>query len=321
MEDRQQSLYYPNEIILEVTNHCNLNCRHCHFHGQEAVKKRPLGAMKKETWLRALEAIGTLPKPVTLLTHGAGEPLLYPQLEALLTEAKKIEGLNVGFMTNAMLLNDRWADFLIDHQIDLIAFSIDGTEKATHDYFRRGADLEKIERHVFNLINKKQKRNCPLPRLTFNMVAYPEIIDQSEAYVQKWLPHASAVSIATFRPIGSRRLWQDAPPVDFRPCPLLYHQFVIGFDGTVGLCCEDINSTVNLGSILHRPIEEIYNSDAIKRYRHKHETNDIDGLPLCRDCDVWAGDIPLASERLRLGEMSVQRTETPAFTSYKKSED
>lgn len=312
---------YPREIILEVTNKCNLRCRHCHFHGQDAERKRPLGSMKRDVWENIIEELASWPEPVALLTHGAGEPLVYPELYNLIRKVTQIPNVSVGFMTNGMLLDRTWAERLVSLQVDCIALSIDGVIPETHDYFRRNADLGIIESNVFRLIEEKGRRGSDLPLLNFNMVAYPEILDQTEDYVKKWLPHAGTVTISTFRPIGSRELWTGSPPFRFRPCPLLYHQMVVSWDGKAGLCCEDINLDVPLGDVTDNSLREIYNtSSSLLEYRRSHESGKIGNLALCRDCHIWGGNIELKRKRYELGGMDVEKVVSPAFQVHRKIE-
>jgi len=314
---KKEMYRYPKEVILEVTNRCNLKCRYCHFHGIEALPGRPLGDMKRKTWENILMQIGEWPGPVTLMTHGAGEPLLYPDLSDLLQKAKKIPHLSVGFMTNGMLLDKSWVARLIELQIDWLALSIDGVVPETHDFFRRRADLRKIEENVMWLIEEKERQGSDRPFLHFNMVGYPEILDQSLDYVRKWLPHAQDVTISKFRPVGSRRLWNGNPPFRERPCPLLYRQMVISFDGKAGLCCEDINLDVPMEDAKGNSLEETFRSSArYLEYRQAHEKGRIQDLLLCRDCHIWGGDIALNCEQIDLSGMPVKKISTPAFESY-----
>lgn len=320
MPEFESNTLFPSEIVLEVTNVCNLRCRYCHFHSAQAKRRRKIEHMDKSLWTKVLKELGGWPHPVSLLTHGAGEPLLYPHLVDLLQQAKQIPNLKVGFMTNAMLLDANWAKRLVDMQIDFLAFSIDGIYPQTHDYFRRNASLQSIETNLSRLIHEKKEQKSQLPHLSFNMVGYEQILDQAEGYVRRWLPHAQSVSIAKFRPVGSRTLWDNrgqTPP--FRPCPLLFNQLVIGVDGRVGLCCEDINLEVTVGKIQESSIMEIYNhSKALNKFRQAHERQDLRQLPLCRDCHVWGGDIPLATELVTIDGIQAQKTTTHAFTSYQK---
>ncbi len=320
---RSDSSFRPREIILEVTNHCNLRCRHCHFHGESApVGKRKLGMMDPVIWKKVLTELAEWNVPATVLTHGAGEPLLYPHLRELLTHAKNIPHLSVGFMTNGMLLNRTWTEFILDIGMDFLAFSIDGTNPVTHDDVRVNADLIKIEANVQRLIEEKQRRGTSKPSLMFNMVAYPHIAAQGPEYVRRWIAHADTVIISTFRPVGKRLLWdpKHAPP--FRPCPQLTRQCVIGWDGRLGLCCEDIFLEVSPGSVLDSSILAIYNeSPVLCHYRSQHDQGSIDGLTLCKECHVWAGDIPLSKEKMIIDGMHIEKVQTPSHTAYRKEHE
>ncbi len=309
---------FPEEIVLEVTNVCNLKCRHCHFHGQSAPEIRRTGFTDRKVWEKVLKELETCGKKATLMTHGAGEPLLYRQLPELLQRAKNIPNISLGFMTNGMLLDDEWARRLVDFQLDFIAFSIDGVNPSTHDHYRKNADLRIIEQNVHNLIQEKTRKKTQLPHLSFNMVCYPEIKDQAMDYVRKWLPHASVIHISKFRPVGSRLLWDQGEKVDFRPCPLLGHQLVIGVDGKTGLCCEDIHLEVQTGDIMLQNMEEIFNfSSILNKYRQKHHEHSIIGLKLCHDCHVWGGDIATETDMIDLGGIQADRKITHAFEVYR----
>jgi len=311
--------FFPQELIIEVTNFCNLRCRHCHFHGHKKLQKRKTGFMEPYIWNRVLDELKELDRPVNLMTHGAGEPLLYRQLFDLLEKAKKNPRLTVGFMCNGMLLDKKQADMLVDLQVDFIAFSVDGTIPETHDYYRVNANLEQIENNINYLIEKKAQQKSPVPALHFNMVGYPDILDQTMDYVRKWLPSAQAVNIAAFRPVGSRKLWNKNMAIPFKPCPLLWNQMVVSYDGKVGLCCEDINIEVPLGTLYKNTLYDIYNtSPGLIHYRKKHLDKNLSELHLCSDCHSWAGDVILKNDVFTLDGIQVKSQVTPAFTTYSR---
>lgn len=315
----EKKINFPGEIILEVTNACNLRCRYCHFHSIQAVRRRKIGYLPRNIWEKVLRELEEQKDAVTLMTHGAGEPLLHPDLLEILQRARRIPNLKLGFMCNGMLLNDEWSRRLVELQVDFIAFSIDGTDPVTHDFFRHKANLSRIEQNVFSLIREKERQGSALPQLSFNMVSYPEIEHQVHGYVNKWIPHASGINISRFRPVGSRRLWQKPDTINFRPCLLLYKQMVIGADGRVGLCCEDINLEVQVGSIPGDSIKTIWNhSPVLGKYRRHHEKGDVKGLALCRDCHIWAGNIPITDQEVSIEGVRARLTTTHAYQAYQK---
>ena len=301
---------FPKEIILETTNYCNLKCRFCHFHGLSSTPVRPKGYMKETLWQKILDELSDIQHPIILCLHGAGEPLLYPKLKKLIKQAKTNPMLQVGFMTNGMLLTPEWSDFLLEEGIDWLAFSVDGVKPETNNFFRRGASLKTVEKNIFYLINTKQKKGLNTPHLSFNMVAYPEIKNQEQEYVKKWLPYASSVSISNFRPIGSKTLFIKDNALPPKPCPLLYKQLVISWDGKAGLCCEDIFLDVKVGDANLDTLANIFNNNILSHYRIEHEKHNLNTLKLCKECDVWASDHTLNKREFSIDCYKVRCQET-----------
>lgn len=315
---KDNEVLFPDEVVLEVTNKCNLKCRHCHFHSSNAKRRRSIGDMPEWVWRKVLEEIESWPSTVSIVTHGAGEPLLYGKLRKLLKAAIQLPNSRVGFMTNGMLLDSDWSRWLVENRVDFVFFSIDGVDPKTHDDFRVNADLKKIENNVAQLVEEKNKQSSELPLLSFNMVGYPEILDQEDSYVRQWIEYAESISIARFRAIGSRKLWKGQGDIGFRACPLLWSQAVVSHDGRVGLCCEDINLDVQLGELKDSSLADIFNNDLISAYRAAHQDGDVSRLNLCADCHSWSSAVELRSERLEINEHGVSRITTPASRIYRK---
>jgi pyruvate-formate lyase-activating enzyme len=306
---------FPQEIILEVTNRCNLRCVMCHFHGRGVRRVRPIGDMPKAIWERVLDDIRRASLPVSLITHGAGEPLLYPDLLELLGEARKIPKIRVGFMTNGMALTPDVSSRLLDLGVHWLAFSVDGVEPESHSRYRKGSDLGLIDKNIQALIDLKKARSSKSPVLIFNMVGLPELERQREPYVKKWLPHAEQVMIATYRPIGSRRFPKSGLPAPRKACLNPFRQLVVSWEGATGLCCEDIHCDVVTGDLRHQSVQEIWCGEALSRVRDAHLGGHFKEVPFCVPCDTWAAGETLA-ERV-LADATMERT-TPAQVIYRR---
>ncbi len=134
------------------------------------------------------------------------------------------------------------------------------------------------------------------------------------------MPHSREVTLAKYRPVGERSLWteEDKPEEThvFKPCDLLQQQMVIGFDGQVGLCCEDIHLDVPYGDVHDKSLLDIYNnSPIIRKYRQAHEQEvtikgSISDLTLCKDCDVWASSIILSEQKINLDGVDILKKVT-----------
>ncbi len=322
LKRKETRMIFPQEVIIEITNICNLKCLYCHFHGKGALRKRKLGLMEKTLWIKILEDIGSWSdktKGVNICLHGAGEPLLHPQFEEILKKAKGIPKARIGFMTNGMLFTEKWHKLIIDLQVDWIWFSIDGTKAEINDFYRKGASLKTIESNIQNFVNLKERTKSIHPAINFNMVRYPEITeDEMKEYVKKWLPIANIVSIATFRPIGSKKLLspENKKNIPYKPCPLIYSQLVIGWDGEVGLCCEDINVEIKLGNVKAENLISIFNGDRMQKIRKLHEKGQRKKISLCKDCDVWAYNLIIYEKETLINGIKVKKVKTPAAITY-----
>ncbi|MBI9089866.1 MAG: radical SAM protein [Desulfobacterium sp.] len=303
----------PMEIILEVTNRCNEACVMCHFHGKGAKKIRSLGDMDPRLWQKVLKEIDGCGQEIHLITHGAGEPLIYPHLLDLVEQASKIDNVKVGFMTNVMALKPDVSKKLLEAGIDFMAFSVDGVEKEPHARYRRGSDLDLIESNLAELIRLKNETGRANPALSFNMVGLPEIIHQEKDYVERWFPHASSIMISKYRPVGSRRLFGELPKP--APCPLIARQMVVTWDGRVAICCEDIHCEAVMGDLNKQSIAEIWNGDAFQEVRDLHGKKGPGSYAFCSECDTWAAQHVQNEEVLANG---IIRRETPAQFIYSR---
>lgn len=125
--------------VLQVhpTRRCNLACTHCYTEsGPQATQSLPAGRL-----------LGVVADAAALgydyLAISGGEPLLYPDLRALV-DAGHAAGMTVAVTTNGTLrLTDRLLPTL--REVDVLAVSLDGTDR-THDEVRGRAAFRRTDR-------------------------------------------------------------------------------------------------------------------------------------------------------------------------------
>ena len=54
----EENVPLPRHVMLELTNVCDLACRHCSYHGENVHRNRPIGRMAEPVWRAALAEIG-----------------------------------------------------------------------------------------------------------------------------------------------------------------------------------------------------------------------------------------------------------------------
>jgi radical SAM protein with 4Fe4S-binding SPASM domain len=139
---------YPLAGTLEVTERCNLACRHCYINqpaGSPAARRRELTTAQTTGLLDQMAAAGCL----FLLITG-GEPLLRPDFSEIYGRARH-SGMLVNLFTNGVLLTPAIADLLADMRPLTIEITLYGATAETYEQVtrspgsyarcRRGIDL------------------------------------------------------------------------------------------------------------------------------------------------------------------------------------
>lgn len=156
----------PHELQLEVTAACNLRCRMCLVRYRPPVN-RVVGSMSFATF-RAL--VDDLPELEKLTLQGLGEPLLNPDLLAMVRYASA-RGVRVGFNSNGTLLTERKAEQLVDAGIDWLHVSVDAAHRETYAYVRGRDEFDRVARHVAGLARVKERLGGERPTLSVVFVA------------------------------------------------------------------------------------------------------------------------------------------------------
>ncbi len=115
--------------------------------------------------------------------QGWGEPLLHPRLFDMIAVAKSA-GCRVGLTTNGMLLSPENGDRLLNLDLDLIAISIAGAVRETHERIRVGSEFPVILANVRQLLALRAQRGAKRPKVEFsylmmktNMAELPKAVE------------------------------------------------------------------------------------------------------------------------------------------------
>ncbi|VVB93189.1 Coenzyme PQQ synthesis protein E [uncultured archaeon] len=126
-------------ILLNITNKCNLTCRHCYL-GKSGDEE--IGLKTFEKAVSQFEDMGGL----KLMISG-GEPLIHSDFFTLMEISQSYE-LRVVLLSNGTLIDEKTARKLSGY-VDEIQVSIDGT--GSHDMIRGKGSYEKAMRGTSNL--------------------------------------------------------------------------------------------------------------------------------------------------------------------------
>lgn len=160
---------YPQRLVLELTNACNLRCIMC---GRDEAEFAP--TVFKLDYLKKLEYLLNIVEEVTLF--GWGEPTMHPQFIDILKYLNNFP-VRKYFVTNGMRLN-KIKDALFDYKVDIMAISLDGAKAETNDRIRFGGNFDFIVKNIKEIVNQKRERNLDYPYMNFVMTLMDSNIEE-----------------------------------------------------------------------------------------------------------------------------------------------
>jgi radical SAM protein with 4Fe4S-binding SPASM domain len=126
---KPQLLIAPFLVVWNLTNACNLKCKHCY---QRAGTPAPdeLTLEEKRKVVNELADAG-----VVSIAFSGGEPLMHPDFFPIVAEARK-RGMFVAVATNGTMIDEKMAQRLKDGGVGYVEISLDSTRPELHDDFR-----------------------------------------------------------------------------------------------------------------------------------------------------------------------------------------
>jgi MoaA/NifB/PqqE/SkfB family radical SAM enzyme len=163
---------------IEPTSRCQLNCVMCprtSFSDEWEAGDMPFSIFKR------ISTHFHLAQDIHL--QGWGEPLLHPRIFHMI-QTGKAERCKVSLTTNGLLLTPHISEGLIREGVDIVAVSISGATKETHESIRCGSNFVKLIDNIKTLSDRKLQMKSKTPRLvlsylmtTTNVEELPKAVD------------------------------------------------------------------------------------------------------------------------------------------------
>lgn len=287
----------PTHIDVELTNACNYRCLMCPVGNLAMTRKTEF--MKRAVWRKLLEECR--PANIALRFIGFGEPLLHPDLVEIIALAAEF-GLLTHINTNASKLTPTLARDLALVGLSSIKFSFQGVDRASYAEMRNTDSFEMVFEAI--AIMRKARRGLSYPYIAASTSVTYETPAQIEAFRARMAPlvdylgigkttfdyldfsavRLSAKELATLQRLAGLSTDPKQHP---DPCPEVFDKLSIHSDGTGVVCCNDFNSTTNLGNLADCSLFDIWKHPTIEEYRRRLASRDYGG-PLCSVCYDYA---------------------------------
>lgn len=278
--------YSPTEVFIEPTNYCNLKCPVC---PQHAGLKRSQGFMSLDIFAKVLEQVKKTGTPKVTL-HFAGESLLNKDLFEMVSLSKKA-GLYTRLHTNATLLSEENSRRMIKSGLDEVSISFDDPRKEVYESIRLNASYEKTLENIRNFLRLKKKLRAHKPytilqRMVIERKHDSPAIRNDYHKLFRGLPVDRFHTIYTHNWAGDYQGAANASHSEKSPCSALWYRFVVGWDGKVHACCNEMNGRLVIGDLSNDSLAKIWNGAAMTGLRRMMLEGRYDEIEACRGCDA-----------------------------------
>jgi uncharacterized protein len=144
------------QIVLNVTESCNLRCRYCLYSGSYSYERQH--SSRKMSFITAKKAVDFFiehskkSEKRSIAFYGGESLVNYPLIKKIIESVKEIKNFRFYLTTNGTLLNEEIIRFLAENNVTL-SISLDGPEKL-HDRYRVFPDQKGSFKKIIEGVNK-----------------------------------------------------------------------------------------------------------------------------------------------------------------------
>ena len=270
----------PRKLQIEPTNLCNLKCLCC----SNSKIKRSRGFMDYLLFQKIVDDAAEIGVSKIHL-YLQGEPLLHPAVVDMIRYIK-LKGLAITMATNGMLLDKEKGELILRSGMncaDYIIVSILGYSKKVHEGIMKGVEHERVLDNVYNLLEMRRKLKINGPIIETVFYTMPENEHEESRYLQFWEGKVDHVLVGG--KISQQFTGQRSLPTRKKTCRYLWERMAVFWDGQVARCIADYDGLHMLGSLAHKSIKEIWNSNEALSIKEQHRSKKFGDIELCSQCD------------------------------------
>jgi len=293
VQRRTELSYVPEDILVEVTNVCNLRCRFCPQSDPAHHDIVPKAHATPETIDALLGALrrGGVTTDVIHWTHD-GEPFVNRRFHEICAVGAKHGFCNMYFATNAILARPERVDALPrgDCRYTLVVdFSFD------REYYEsvrgKAGSWQIIRSNLTELLTDPRFAHVSLEVKeisSFSLVDPGEITENVRG-LRSLFPRSPRLRIfdKTFHnATGFLGDGQVDRSRRYFLCPYPWMSLSVTASGDVVACCRDLRHKTVLGNLFREPLAEIWNGEPMKRMRRSLVDRRPEEVEACRGCDL-----------------------------------
>jgi MoaA/NifB/PqqE/SkfB family radical SAM enzyme len=287
---------FPSQIIVDITEVCNLACVHCPhpaFKLSEHYGARYLEPELNQKLVDEVRAYG--PGGAQYIRYTSdGEPLIHPKGYEMIEYAVKNSGVFVTITTNGTIMNEKRTRRLLEAGVHMIDISLDAFSNDTYAKVRVGGDLDVTRANVQRLIKWRTEAGSGT-KVVVSFVEQKQNAHEVEAFKSFWEGEgADFVVIRRQHSVAgavidiSRILHERNKKIARRPCVYPWERIVLNPRGHISFCPADWVRGSELVDFRTNTLQDTWNGPKYKALREAHLTNQYQNHGFCGQCPDWA---------------------------------
>jgi radical SAM protein with 4Fe4S-binding SPASM domain len=244
-----------------------------------------------------------------MMLIGLGEPFLDPHIFERIELCHR-HSVSTLLSTNGTLLDERVAALVLASPLEQITLSFDGASKETFEFYRKGANFEKVRDNFVRFARMKKERGSRL-QVVVQMVRMDGNAGEVDEFIRFWsaVPGVDRIRVKAdetnlMNPGAAR------DPADWKhPCHYLWRGAVyVKQNGDVYPCCQSyMLDGAPLGNLASEPLVQIWNSGQMQELRRLHGAGRAGEVAMCARCRTTIPHPLLVAGSLILHGRTVRR--------------
>jgi len=290
------SAEFPSQIIVDVTEVCNLACIHCphpEFKKSEHYAKRYLDVELHRKMVDEVREHGKGSTQYIRYTSN-GEPLVHPLIYDMLEYAVVNSGVFITLTTNGTILKEKRIEKLLSSGLHMIDISIDAHTQKTYGTVRVNGDLAVTHANIHKLLEIKRRINAKT-NIVVSYVEQPENKHETELFEAYW--NNQGVDGVVIRRLHSAAGGVQSIATGMRasqstetryPCLYPWERILLNPRGELAFCPQDWVHGSVLDNYQDVSIRALWKGESYKALREAHKTNTFSCHQFCGQCPDWA---------------------------------
>ncbi len=284
---------FPSQIMIDVTEVCNLKCIHCEhpefklsgeYHGyqldpnlnKKLIDEISLNKTEKTQYVRYTSN---------------GEPLLHKQSHEMIDYAVKNSGIKVTLTTNGTILKENKIKEILNSGLHLIDISIDAHTDETYKIVR-GGNLQVTKKNIMKLIEIRDSLKCNT-KIVVSFIEQNQNTNEIRDFYDFWIKYADDVVLRRLHSnSGSdinliKRFYYNEEEEKRRPCLYPWERVVLNAKGMLSYCPTDWYGMSEICDYRNSTVKETWQSLYYDNLRNEHLNNNFKQCKFCKNCPDW----------------------------------